>query len=478
MILAFCLIWRVVMSVSVRRFGKLAPASLGILGVLALLVLAAPAHAQRRASINAGFFFAPIGQQLRHSFFRINAFNNPPQSVGNLYLQQYARNVATLGRAFRHVPPYALGYNPYPQMGNSGSSYPTITPSNPYSLSTGSGYSAGTNPSYGSSATSDPYGAGYGLSTSPGGGGYGGSPYGGYGGSSYGGYGMDPTYGGLRGYADLTAATGKYWKDIQQARILREQSRVAAMGTNRRRIQDEAEYERMRPTALTMLAKEKAGQLEWARKYAPKNDIWSGRALNTLYDAIIAPGRGDLNTGPTIDIPEDTLKNINLTDGAAGGNVAMLKDGGDLAWPRPLQESTFDEPRKRLSRNLPNAVGQLSKGKGPLERSTLNDIEADLKTLNRKLAASVREMTPSQYIEAKRFLNRLKSAVRALSDPRAVNYFNNTWAAKGRTVSELVRNLRNGGLQFAAAAPGDEAAYSALYQALRAFDARLGTTWR
>jgi hypothetical protein len=151
----------------------------------------------------------------------------------------------------------------------------------------------------------------------------------------------------------------------------------------------------------------------------------------------------------------------------------MLKDGGDLAWPRPLQESTFDEPRKRLSRKLREAVTQLKKDKELPDRGLLNDIEADYKSLNEKLAASVREMTPSQYIEAKRFLNQLNSAIRALSSPKAVNYFNNTWAAKGKTVAELVRNMKKSGLQFAPAAPGEEASYSALYQALRGFDARL-----
>src|SRR3954465_12091013 len=31
----------------------------------------------------------------------------------NVAVQQYAANLAVLGQAYRQVPPYALGYNPY-----------------------------------------------------------------------------------------------------------------------------------------------------------------------------------------------------------------------------------------------------------------------------------------------------------------------------------------------------------------------------
>lgn len=53
------------------------------------------------------------------------------------------------------------------------------------------------------------------------------------------------------------------------------------------------------------------------------------------------------------------------------------------------------------------------------------------------------------------------------------NYFNNTWNARGKSVAEMISHLTREGLTFAPAAPGDEAAYRAVYQALRAFDASL-----
>src|SRR5438876_369426 len=77
--------------------------------------------------------------------------------------------------------------------------------------------------------------SGYGMSTT--GGSYGGSAY-------------APSYGGLPpgyGEAAIIGATGNYYRQIMQARMMREQARQMAIETRRRLIQEEAEYERMRP---------------------------------------------------------------------------------------------------------------------------------------------------------------------------------------------------------------------------------------
>ena len=69
-------------------------------------------------------------------------------------------------------------------------------------------------------------------------------------------------------------------------------------------------------------------------------------------------------------------------------------------------------------------------------------------------------MSPAQYIEAKRYLNQLSAAIKALSDPKVANYFNNRWNAKGKNVAELVSHMKREGLAFVPATPGDEAAYA------------------
>jgi len=312
------------------------------------------------------------------------------------------------------------------------------------------------------------------MSTAPGAynnygssGGYGGYGYPPYGGSAlgsdlagYGGY--------LRGAANLTAATGQYWKDIQTARIEREKARQMSYDTQRKRIMDEAAFERMRPTSQDIRDRELEAALNSARRDPPFTDIWSGRALNDLLRSV---GKSDkLNRGPNIPITEDTLKNINLTTQASRANLGMLKDGGKLPWPLPLTEAPYAEARKKLDRNLRLVVDQL-KEKDPIEPAALRDIRADFKTISDRLAASVSEMTPSQYIESRRFLNQLDDAIKGLEDPNAIKYWN--LKARGANVSELLSNLLNDGYRFAPVSPGEEAIYTGLYHAIRAFEASL-----
>jgi hypothetical protein len=46
-----------------------------------------------------------------------------PNPIQTYYANQYAYNIATIGRAYSYVPPYALGYNPYPAYVNYGPVY-------------------------------------------------------------------------------------------------------------------------------------------------------------------------------------------------------------------------------------------------------------------------------------------------------------------------------------------------------------------
>jgi len=218
------------MSVSRWRFGAVALAGLAVLVPQAL--------AQRPGGR------VPTTVGLQSSANLLGASINPNFYVRpGLTLNQAAFNTAVLGQAASNIPPYLLGYNPYPQSVNYGPSFPTIAPSMPYAA-------VSTAPA----AYANPYLGGASLTTAPGGGGGyalsttgqppGYSPYGypygygsggGYDGSSY--YGAPSEYSGgyLRGLADVTAASGKYLQDVQGARLKREQSRQAALETERRR---------------------------------------------------------------------------------------------------------------------------------------------------------------------------------------------------------------------------------------------------
>jgi len=115
--------------------------TLTLTGLLTLALLVTTSSAQ--AQVRRGVYPNTIGLQ---SYRNLNTVNPNYYIAPGMTLNQYAYNVSTLGRAYSYVPPYALGYNPYPAVVNYGPVYSTPYGSgynpyayNPYALA-GSGY--------------------------------------------------------------------------------------------------------------------------------------------------------------------------------------------------------------------------------------------------------------------------------------------------------------------------------------------------
>jgi hypothetical protein len=380
-------------------------------------------------------------------------------------LNQNAFNTAVLGRALA-MQPSNLGYNPYLAMAGGG--YPAYAGA---TLST----MGAVNPYAGATLATNPYLGGAALQAS-----YANSPgYGGMGG--FGGffppyisqylYAANPYNGYLRGAADVTTANGQYLIMQQQARLERERANQEHL-VKRRRIIEEAEWERGRiPNPEKVREADLEAALNRARRDPPLTEVWSARSLNSLLNHVAAQqGRGV--KGPTIALDPETLKSINLTPADSRANAGLLKDEGKLQWPRSLQGEEFNEPRTRLSRLMEEAVQKLKfNPNNPVPAGLVRDMTNDLQKLNERLNDSVNDLSPSQFIEARRYLNQVGDAVAALSDPKVGGYLNQNWAGKAHNVAELVNFMSRSGMRFAPATPGDEPAYNALYRALADFDA-------
>jgi hypothetical protein len=278
----------------------------------------------------------------------------------------------------------------------------------------------------------------------------------------------DPYSGILRGTADVINASGQYQQQVQSARILNEQV-FSAQIDNRRRLIELIRWERATtPTPEDMRVREMEAYLSRSRRNPPMVEILNGDSLNALYNNM-AKQQGAGLKGPRVDLDEDTLKRINVAPPLSNGNIGLLKDGGTLQWPLVLQRPEFADAQKALNNLLPEAVQQV-KFNNPVRGGVLNDIRTQIQSMNDSLVKNINDLTPGQYIEAKRYLNQLNDAYKALQDPNAPNYFNQKWSARGKTVAELIKNMTDAGLKFAPASPGDETAYRALYFALISYD--------
>jgi len=403
---------------------RLSLAAFGI-ALLALVLAAAPAHAQRfgapglGGTLNPYNYYDPFG-----------------------YSRQAAFNIALYGRALSQVPPYALGYNPYPQI--------TSLPYNPTPY-----YGGG----YGTLVNNPASYAGSPGYTSPG---Y--SP-GGYGGSGYPSPyipAYDPYSGFLQGSASVISADGQFRINNQQANLLRESVRSAHIDNNRKAF-DEFLYERANtPTWLDDLERQKKLNLRYTLNNASGSEILAAISLNTLLDSIKQMQAKGVK-GPDVDLTGDTLDKINVSAGA-GVNPGLL-NSERLTWPLALTGSDYQDDRKGIERNLAAAAREAEVGQ--VEAGRLKDLQLAVDKMTEDLNRQINEMTPNQYIEAKNYLKLLSDAIKALGRPDAANYINGKYAAKGKTVADLVKNM--GGLQFAPASPGGEQAYRELYEKLVAY---------
>jgi hypothetical protein len=209
----------------------------------------------------------------------------------------------------------------------------------------------------------------------------------------------------------------------------------------------------------------------------PLTEILSARALNDLLRRL-SQQQSKGEHGPNIPLDQDLLESINLTGQDSRANVGLLKHKGDLQWPMLLTDLEFEDSRERIDRLIKDAVKVAECGNS-VEAGKLEDMRTELGRLNTTLSRDIGKSSPAEYVEARRYLDLLADAVRALEDPKAVHYFNGNGIAnaKGKkvgqvaNVAELIDSMSRNGLRFAPSVPGETDAYCALYRALQAFDA-------
>ncbi len=275
-------------------------------------------------------------------------------------------------------------------------------------------------------------------------------------------YSSDPYGGYLRGAADVISAQSRYLVSMQEANLLREQVRARQL-ENKRSAFDHYLYVREHTPSFEQLrAEERTQRRDRARNDPPVTEIFSALSLNEL----LADLRQVSLTGVR-DLPldADIVRHVNVTATRNGAHLGAVRNAGRLNWPVLLQGEAYQVPRERLNALAQDAVGRLRQGQ-KVDAATLQQMDSDVEALGRKLREVVADAQTAQYIEARRFLNQLGDALKALERPDAVNFFNGRNEFRGKSASELVQFMTERGLWFAPATAGDEPAYTAVHQVL------------
>jgi hypothetical protein len=290
-----------------------------------------------------------------------------------------------------------------------------------------------------------------------------------YGGGGYGGYGyiQSPSNGYLSGVADVTNSQGQFMLQTQQARILQSAADMSKLDLRRKMIEQQRYLKSLEPTQEELRQQEIQANINRSRNNPPPTEIWSGKALNSLLIAIQREQRGGV-VGPAIPLDSSVLRRINLTTGTTTAGAGMLKDLKRFQWPLPLLDESFNPLRTDVEGLARQAAEQAPSG--PIDPRIIRDLQKDVRGLIDGLKAKVDDLTPTQYVQAMRFLREMNDSFRVLQDPNVSNYFSDKYRATGNTVAELVQNMTNRGLTFAPAAPGDEPYYTALHAMMVGYD--------
>jgi hypothetical protein len=275
----------------------------------------------------------------------------------------------------------------------------------------------------------------------------------------------DPYGGTMVGVSDVIGAQGRFAVSMQKANEMRENVHKLRI-ENRRRLIEEWKWEQENiPSAEDLRERDMALNYRRSLTNPPLTEILSGKALNDILDHL-ASAQAKGVRGPSVPLDKNTLKEITVKAASDPGSVGLLKNGGILDWPLPLRTTDFDRLRKDIDTLTPELVRQASAG--GVDKATLNNLKGSVDQFNRLLPAKIDELSSAEYIEAKRYVNALHQAVQALGQPDITDYFNK-FRARGATVAELVANMKENGLVFAPATPGEEPAYRTLYQAMASY---------
>jgi hypothetical protein len=281
--------------------------------------------------------------------------------------------------------------------------------------------------------------------------------------------GMTPAYGYLTGASNVINSQGQFLISKQQSEVVRQQAEQAKLDTKRKSIEQWQYEQSIAPTLSQVQAKAQQEGYMQAIGNPPDARVWSGEAMNTILRNVQQPGSG-AGRGPSIPIDPTMVSKLNFTDGTNAGNLWFFSKGPKMEWPFVLRDPRFKDQRDRVEALTAAAIRQASTN-GQIDFGTIKDMQNTTNQMLDELKDMIEDITPSDYVKAKRFLNDQFRAAQALGDAGAARALARKEMPPVTTVDQLMAMMTNQGLRFAPASAGNEAVYTSLYQSLRAFDA-------
>ncbi len=101
---------------------------------------------------------------------------------------------------------------------------------------------------------------------------------------------------------------------------------------------------------------------------------------------------------------------------SARAGAGLIKNKGELQWPKPLTGQEFKDGRERMDRLVKDAV-PLAESGNPVAAANVEDMRTELAGLNATLSRNIGTLSPADYLAARHYLDLLADTVLALEDP-------------------------------------------------------------
>jgi hypothetical protein len=227
-------------------------------------------------------------------------------------------------------------------------------------------------------------------------------------------------------------------------------------------------------TAVELREEQRSLTLAHARDNPPATEVYAADPLNVLL-ADLQKLQEQGTPIPAVSLSGDVLAHINVASEAHAPTAGLLRAGGALRWPLVWHDSLLWEPsgalRESVEGLLRQAVAQAKNG--PVDADLLVKLHDGAEQLDRLLSDNVKQLTPSTFIGARRYLQELEASLKVLERDDVSRYVDGSLALDSRrlkTVADVVGFMRTMNLKFTPAVGGDESAYLALHRALVSCD--------
>jgi hypothetical protein len=162
------------------------------------------------------------------------------------------------------------------------------------------------------------------------------------------------------------------------------------------------------------------------------------------------------------------LNRINFTSGTTARGAGVFKQGSDLEWPGAFDDDGFDPLRKQIDDMVQKIVAEANTGR--VNGRTLRELNRTFDEMEADIRARVHDMTPTENIQARRFLRELRESAQVFNQRDLERFFGKSARIEASTVAELVDKMNAQGVRFAPAVSGGEDAYNSLWNSLASFE--------